>query len=64
MSSRVPEHDDKLLAIVDVSKNRNGATGEVRLNFNGAITRFANRIETNPNMITGDMVQEDTPPTP
>jgi replicative DNA helicase len=64
MSSRVPEHDDKFLAIVDVSKNRNGATGEVRLNFNGPITRFANRIETNPDMITGDMVQEDPPPTP
>lgn len=64
MSARVKEHEDKTLAIVDVSKNRNGATGEVRLNFNGAITRFTNRIEINPEMITGDMVPEDTPPTP
>lgn len=64
MSSRVPEHDDRLLAIVDVSKNRNGATGEVRLNFDGAITRFKNRIETNPEMITGDDVPVDDPPTP
>ncbi len=64
MSARVKEHDDKTLAIVDVSKNRNGATGEVRLNFNGAITRFTNRVEINPEMITGDMVQEDPPPTP
>ena len=55
MSSRVPEHDDRLLAIVDVSKNRNGATGEVRLNFDGATTRFKDRIETNPDMMSGDM---------
>lgn len=48
MGSKVPEHDDRLLAIVDVSKNRNGATGEVRLDFDGAITRFKKRIETNP----------------
>lgn len=62
MSSRVPEHDDRLLAIVDVSKNRNGATGEVRLNFDGAITRFKDRIETNPEMISGDMEPADPPP--
>ena len=55
MGSRVPEHDDRLLAIVDVSKNRNGATGEVRLNFDGATTRFKDRIETNPDMMSGDM---------
>ena len=55
MSSRVPEHDDRLLAIVDVSKNRNGATGEVRLNFDGATTRFKDRVETNPDRMTGDM---------
>jgi replicative DNA helicase len=63
MSSRVPEHDDPLLAIVDVSKNRNGATGEVRLNFNGSITRFKDRVETNPEMLSGDMVPADDPPT-
>ena len=55
MSSRVPGDDDRLLAIVDVSKNRNGATGEVRLNFDGATTRFKDRIETNPDMMSGDM---------
>ena len=55
MSSGVPEHDDHLLAIVDVSKNRNGATGEVRLNFDGPITRFKDRIEFNPDMMSGDM---------
>ncbi len=64
MSTRVPEHDDLKLAIVDVSKNRNGATGEVRLNFEGAYTRFKDRIETNPNMISGDMEPEDVPPLP
>ena len=63
MSARVPEHDDPLLAIVDVSKNRNGATGEVRLNFNGSITRFKDRIETNPE-VAGDMVPVNDPPTP
>lgn len=54
MSSRVPGHDDKTLAIVDVSKNRNGATGEVRMNFDGSKTRFTNRIEPNPNEMRGD----------
>lgn len=51
MSSRVPEHEDKTLAIVEVSKNRNGPTGEVRLNFDGSLTRFSDRIETNPTYI-------------
>ena len=61
MGSRVPEHDDKLLAIVDVSKNRNGATGEVRLNFDGTTTRFKDRIETNPDQMGGDMEPTDAP---
>ncbi len=61
MGSRVPEHDDRLLAIVDVSKNRNGATGEVRLNFDGATTRFKDRIETNPDQMGGDMEPVDAP---
>ena len=63
MSTRVPEHDDRLLAIVDVSKNRNGATGEVRLNFDGGLTRFKDRVETNPEM-AGDMEPVNNPPTP
>ena len=40
-----PDHDDEHLSIVDVAKHRNGATGEVRLNFFGEYTRFENRIE-------------------
>ena len=60
MGARVPEHDDALLAIVDVSKNRNGATGEVRLNFDGRITRFRDRIETNPDY-AGDLEPVDSP---
>ncbi len=64
MGSKAKESDDRLLAIVDVSKNRNGATGEVRLNFEGSITRFKDRIETNPDYITGDMQPVDPPPTP
>ena len=61
MGSKVPEHDDRLLAIVDVSKNRNGATGEVRLNFDGATTRFKDRVETNPDQMGGDMEPVDAP---
>ena len=36
-----PDSDQPNLAIVDVAKNRNGATGEVNLNFDGNITRFS-----------------------
>ncbi len=32
------------LAVVDVAKNRNGATGEVNLNFEDRLTRFSNYI--------------------
>ena len=32
------------LAIVDVAKNRNGATGEVNLNFEDSLTRFSNYL--------------------
>jgi replicative DNA helicase len=38
-----PETEDKLLAIVDVAKQRNGPTGEVRLNFEEDYTRFRDR---------------------
>ena len=39
------EFEDKRLAIVDIAKHRNGATGEVRLNFEDLYTRFENRQE-------------------
>ena len=55
MGSKVPEHEDRLLAIVDVSKNRNGATGEVRLNFDGATTRFKDRVEAAAGQEAGDL---------
>lgn len=64
MSSRVPGHDDPTLAIVDVSKNRNGATGEVKLNFNGALTRFADRADDDYSGDSGDMEPVDPPPQP
>ena len=32
------------LAVVDVAKNRNGATGEVNLNFEDRLTRFSNYL--------------------
>lgn len=37
------ERHDKTLAIVDVAKHRNGPTGEVRLTFLDAFTRFEDR---------------------
>jgi replicative DNA helicase len=37
------EHEDKLLAIVDIAKHRNGPTGELRLNFDETLTRFHDR---------------------
>ena len=35
------DSDQPNLAVVDVAKNRNGATGEVNLNFDGNVTRFS-----------------------
>lgn len=40
-----PESDDDLLSIIDVAKHRNGATGEVRMNFVDRFTRFMDRTE-------------------
>ncbi len=39
------EFEDKRLAIVDIAKHRNGATGEVRMNFEDLYTRFESRHE-------------------
>ena len=38
-----PESSDQDLAIIDVAKNRNGETGEVRVNFVRELTRFFDR---------------------
>ncbi len=38
-----PESGDETLAIIDVAKNRNGETGEVRVNFVREYTRFFDR---------------------
>ena len=38
-----PESNDETLAIIDVAKNRNGETGEVRVNFVRECTRFFDR---------------------
>lgn len=40
-----PEFEDTRLAIVDVAKHRNGPTGEVRLDFDDALTRFGDRAD-------------------
>ena len=39
------EFHDKTLAIIDIAKQRNGPTGEIRLNFIDELTRFENRVE-------------------
>ena len=36
--------DDETLAIIDVAKNRNGETGEVKVNFHREFTRFDDRV--------------------
>ncbi len=40
-----PEFGDKTLAILDIAKQRNGPTGEIRLNFTDELTRFADRTQ-------------------
>lgn len=37
------QHEDRMLAIVEVAKHRNGPTGRVDLNFEEDFTRFENR---------------------
>jgi replicative DNA helicase len=53
-SPKDPEASDTKLAIIDVAKNRNGETGEVRVDFNGEFTRFGNR----------PLEKTDSPPPP
>ena len=55
MSSKAKEHDVRDLAIVEVSKNRNGRIGDVRLTFKDDITRFINRDETLDESQSSDM---------
>ena len=38
-----PESKDETLAIIDVAKNRNGETGEVKVNVFREYTRFGDR---------------------
>ena len=42
-NSNDPDHADETLAFVDVAKNRNGETGEVKMNFFKTFTRFGDR---------------------
>ncbi|MDD4102169.1 MAG: replicative DNA helicase [Kiritimatiellae bacterium] len=55
-----PDFNDKMLAIVDVAKHRNGPTGEVRLNFEDSLTRFADRSDQHESD-AGNMQVEDAP---
>ena len=52
------EFEDKTLAILDVAKQRNGPTGEVRLNFEDEFTRFRDRA---PPGVDGAEAFEDSP---
>ena len=40
-----PKYEDETLAIVDIAKQRNGPTGEAKLNFRKEFTRFDDRIK-------------------
>lgn len=51
------EYEDKTLAIVDVAKQRNGPTGEVRLNFEEEFTCFRDRA---PRGVDGPEVYEES----
>ena len=42
-NSSDPENNDPTLAYVDIAKNRNGETGEVKMNFIREWTRFLDR---------------------
>ena len=59
-----PDSADLRLAIIDVAKNRNGETGEVKVNFDREFTRFSDReiprTEDNNFQSSEDM---DPPPT-
>ncbi|MCX6998000.1 MAG: replicative DNA helicase [Kiritimatiellaeota bacterium] len=39
------DHDDKRLAVLELAKQRNGPTGETRLNFEEDFTRFEDRLD-------------------
>ncbi len=47
-------HENKLLAIVDVAKHRNGETGEVDLNFYSEGTRFGDRPQNQRDVTSDD----------
>ena len=57
------ESDDKTLAIIDVAKNRNGETGEVRVNFFAEFTRFGDREPESKN-VTNFTSSEEAPEGP
>jgi len=38
-----PDHEDRMLAVLEIVKHRNGPTGECQLNFDESIMRFTDR---------------------
>lgn len=53
--------EDERLAIVDVVKQRNGPTGEVRLNFEDTYTRFRDREHGVDTMVEPALDEEEVP---
>ncbi len=56
------ESEDRSLAIVDIVKQRNGPTGEVRLNFEEDYTRFRDRAHGVDGLEPGGVVEEMVQP--
>ena len=46
------ERHDETLAIVEVAKNRNGPTGEIRLNFEDSFIRFEDRASVTEHQVS------------
>ena len=57
-NSSDPESNDETLAYIDVAKNRNGETGEVKVNFYREFTRFGDREVEH----SGETIQSEPPP--
>ena len=62
-NSNDPDSSDELLAIIDIAKNRNGETGEVKVNFQRKLTRFFDRpLDRSPD--AANDTSSEVPPEP
>ena len=54
------EHDDRLLAIIDIAKNRNGQTADgIQMNFEEEFTLFRDRANLDESVATTTAVEEE-----